>query len=72
MPGEAAAVSAVAVLLSKVFGFAVDADGFAQLSRENQLKFLARGLNEAIDKNDWPTVQALFNSYRQLKQETDA
>lgn len=70
MPGEAAAVSAVVALLSKVFGFAVDPDGYAALSRENQLKMLARAHNEAVDQGDWPTVQSINNEYRRLRQET--
>ncbi len=70
MPGEAAAVAAVTNLLSKVFGFVVDEDGYAKLSRENKLKFLMRGINEGIAKEDWPAVDALFFHYRELRAET--
>ena len=63
-------VGAVATLLSKVLGFAVDPTGYEQLSRENQLKILMRGMNESISKDDWPTCDLLFGQYRELKQRT--
>ena len=67
MPGD---VGAVAVLLSKIFGFAVDADGYEQLARENKLKLLYRGIDEAITKDDWATCDTLFQRLRDFKQQT--
>jgi hypothetical protein len=64
------AIAAVAELLSKVFGYAVDPNGYEQLSRENKLKFLARGINEAIAKEDWASCDLLFAQYRELRQQT--
>jgi hypothetical protein len=64
--GIAEAITEVAKLLSKAFGFAVDPDGFARLSRESQLKTIARGMDIAISKNDWATVDALFGQLDRL------
>lgn len=69
MPGEAAAVAAVAELLSRVFGWAVDPTGMEQLTLDNKLKLIMRGINEAIIKNDWPAADALFQQYRGLRRE---
>lgn len=63
-------VGAVAKLLSEVFGFVVDPDGYEQLTRENKLKFLTRGINECIHKDDWARVDTLFAQYRELRQQT--
>ena len=70
MPGELQAAGAIAELLSKVFGFVVDPDGLAQLSRANLLKYLMRGINEGIACADWASVDALFFHYRELRQPT--
>lgn len=64
------AIAAVAELLSKVFGYAVDPTGYEQLSRENKLKFLMRGVNAAIEQGDWEACDKLFAQYRELKQQT--
>lgn len=64
------AIAEVSKLLSKAFGFAVDADGFARMSRESQLKTIARGMDVAISKNDWATVDALFGALERLYNET--
>lgn len=63
-------VTAVAELLTKAFGFAVDANGYAELSRENKLKWIMRGVNDAIAKDDKPLADALFAEYRELYSET--
>ena len=63
-------VGAVAVLLTKVFGFVVDPDGYQQLTRENKLKLLMRGINNAISQNDWAACDALFSEYRELHAQT--
>ena len=70
MPGEAQAVTAVSVLLTRVLGFAIDQGGYEQLSRDNKLKMIGRGLNAAIEKNDWATCDLLFANYRELCRET--
>ena len=67
MPGD---VGAVATLLSKLFGFAVDPDGYEQLARENKLKLIQRGIDDAISKHDWIACDALFVKLRDLKQQT--
>lgn len=64
MPGD---VGLVAELLSQVFGWLVDPAGFEQLTLDNKLRLLMRGINEAISKNDWATVDALFAQYRELR-----
>ena len=69
MPGEAVAIAAVSELLSKVFGWAVDPTGLEQLTLDNQLKLIARGMNEAIAKADWDSADALFARYRELRRE---
>lgn len=65
-----AAIAGVTELLSKVFGFVVDADGYEQLKRENKLKLIQRGIDEAISKNDWARCDALFGELRTLRQQT--
>ena len=67
MPGD---IGLVAALLTRVFGFVVDKDGYAALTRERQLKFLMRAINDATEEGDWATVDALFAEYRLLKQQT--
>lgn len=63
------AIAEVSRLLSKIFGFVVDPTGLASLKRENLLKLLMRGVDEAISHNDWPTCDALLRQYEQLHQE---
>lgn len=63
-------ITAIATLLSKVFGFIVDADGYEQLARENKLKLIQRGINDAIANNDWASCDALFIRLRELRQQT--
>lgn len=69
MPGEALAIASVAELLSKVFGWAVDPTGLEQLTLDNKLKLIARGMNEAIATNDWVACDELFTRYRELRRE---
>jgi hypothetical protein len=69
MPGEAAAIAAVAELLSKLFGWAVDPTGMEQLTLDNKLKLIARGMDEAIAKGDWVACDELFARYRELRRE---
>lgn len=63
-------VTAVATLLSQVFGFVVDPDGYEQLARESKLKLIQRGIDEAIGKNDWATCDVLLGRLRDLRQQT--
>ena len=63
-------VGAVAKLLSEVFGFVVDPTGYEQLARENKLKLIQRGINEAISGNDWARCDALFADLRELRGQT--
>jgi hypothetical protein len=64
MPGD---VGLVAELLSKVFGWIVDPTGYEQLTLDNKLRIMMRGINEAMAKCDWATVDALFAEYRELR-----
>lgn len=63
-------VGLVAKLLSEVFGFIVDPDGYEQLTRDNKLKFLMRGINESLVKDDWVRCDRLFAEYRELRGQT--
>jgi hypothetical protein len=67
MPGD---VGLVAKLLGEIFGFVVEPTGYEQLSRENKLKMLMRGINECIKKDDWASADLLFAEYRELRQQT--
>ena len=62
-------VGLVAALLTKVFGFVVDPTGYEQMSREMQLRTLRKGLDSAIEDNDWTAVDLLLNEYRRLSLE---
>jgi hypothetical protein len=68
-PGD---VAAVANLLSQVFGWAVDPNGYERLTLDNKLTFLMRGINAAVSKSDWPVTDALFAEYRELRQQHTA
>ena len=59
-------VGAVAKLLSEIFGFVVDPTGYEQLTRENKLKILMRGINDSVAKSDWARADVLFGEYRGL------
>ena len=63
-------IGAVAALLTKAFGFAVDKTGYQQMSRERKLETLMEGINAAADTGDGPTCDALFSEYRRLRQTT--
>ena len=63
-------VGAVATLLSKVFGFVVDADGLATMKREHELEVIRAGIKVALDKNDWPSADLLFQRLRELSDAT--
>jgi len=59
-------IGAVATLLSKVFGFVVDADGLKTMKREHQLEVIHAGIKVALDKGDTDAVDQLFAQYREL------
>ena len=67
MPGD---VGLIAALLTKVFGYAVDADGWAAKRREDQLDDIHQGIQKALADSDYATVDALFNEYRELSRNT--
>lgn len=64
-----AAITAVSTLLTKVFGFAVDQTGLAQLKRENLLKLIMRGIDAELGKQkpDYANIDGLFLQYEQLR-----
>ena len=63
-------ITAIATLLTQAFDFAVDPNGFAELSRESKLKWIMRGMTDAIAKDNKPLADALFGHYRELYHET--
>jgi hypothetical protein len=63
MPGD---VGLVAALLSKVFGFVVDADGLAKMKREHQLEVVNAGIRVALDQHDYAAVDLLFEQLRRM------
>lgn len=65
MPGD---VGMIAGLLTQVFGWLVDPTGYEQLTLDNKLRLLMRGINEAVANNNWTAVDALFAEYRELRQ----
>ena len=67
MPGD---VGAVAMLLSKVFGFVVDPDGLATMKREHEIEVIHAGIKIALDKGDSDAVDLLFQRYRELSSST--
>ena len=67
MPGD---VGLVAALLTKIFGFVVDEDGLKKMSREKKLKWIQRGIDDALAAGDLDTMDALFAEYRLLRQQT--
>jgi hypothetical protein len=70
MTGIPDAITELLKLLNKVFGYVTDPTGWAQLTRDNQLKLIMRGCNESIAKNDWPTYDGLMGNYRELRQQS--
>lgn len=67
MPGD---VGLVAKLLSEVFGFIVNEDGYKEMSRERKLKWIARGIDDAIATNNMSAYDQLMSELRSLRQET--
>lgn len=63
-------VEAIAVLLTKVFGFAVGSKTYEEMTREKKLKTLSEGMDVAIDNGDAESADRLFNEYRELRRQT--
>lgn len=61
-----AAVTAVAELLSKVFGFVVDPDGLEQMQVEHEIEVIHAAIKVAQAKKDVAAVDALFVRFREL------
>ena len=61
-----AAIAAVATLLTKVFGFFVDPDQFAQMQLNHRIEVISAGVRIAISKKDYDAVDRLFTEYRLL------
>ena len=66
MPGVPEAISSVAELLTKAFGFAVDPGGYEQLSHASRLNMIRRGIDASLEKGDLATADLLFANYRDL------
>jgi len=60
------AIAAVATLLTKVFGFAVDPEGFSAMKVEHQIEVIHAGVKIAIAKQDYAAIDVLFEQYREL------
>jgi len=65
MPGD---VGAIAILLTKLLGYAVDPDGYSTWSRERKLARLMEGIDAAIYAHDESAADVLFSEYRALLQ----
>ena len=63
-------VGLIAKLLSEVFGFAVNEDGYKEMSRENKLKWIQRGVDDAIVNNNWAAYDQLLAELRSLRTQT--
>jgi hypothetical protein len=59
-------ITAVATLLSQIFGFAVDPDGFEGMKLEHQIEVIHAGIQVARSKGDTDALDALFERYREL------
>jgi hypothetical protein len=67
MPGD---IAAVAMLLTKLLGYAVDPGGYETWSRERKLSRLMEGIDAAIYAHDDSAADVLFAEYRVLLQIT--
>ena len=63
MPSD---VGLIAALLSQVFGWAVDPDGYEQMKVKHKLEVLNAGYHIAMDQGDLPTADLIFQRYREL------
>ena len=65
-------VTAIAILLSQVFGFVVDPDGLEQMKREHEIELLQAGIRIAAAEKNHAVVDALFVRFRMLSQKHTA
>ena len=66
IPGD---IGAVAMLLTKLLGYAVDPGGYESWSRERKLSRLMEGIDAAIYAHDESAADVLFAEYRALLQQ---
>ena len=59
-------ISAIATLLTKIFGFIVDPEGLKSMKLEHELEVIHAGIKIAISKQDYDAIDVLFNRYREL------
>jgi hypothetical protein len=69
MPGD---IGAVAILLTKILGYAVDDDGYASWSRDRKLTRLLEGIDGAIALHDESAIDILFGEYRRVSLEANS
>jgi hypothetical protein len=67
MIGDIGGIGAVADLLSKVFGFAVDPQGFERMRREHKITLINAAFKIAMDNHDDLSVDLLFAELRELR-----
>ena len=63
MPSD---VGLIAALLTKVFGWAVDPDGYAAMKLEHKLEVLHAAYRIAIDQRDFAAADLVFQRLREL------
>jgi hypothetical protein len=64
------AITAVAALLTKVFGFVVDPTGLGAMKLEHRIEVIHAGIKIAISKKDYDAINMLFDQYRELSKST--
>ena len=65
-------VTAVATLLSQVFGFVVDPTGLEQMKLEHEIELIHAGVKIAQAKHDTAAVDVLLGRYRELSKRLSA
>ena len=63
MPGD---IAAVAILLTKIFGFVVDPTGLKAMKREHELELIHAAHKIALDCGDTDAIDALYERLREL------
>jgi len=59
-------ITAIANLVAKAFGFAIDPDGFERMKLEHQVEVIHAAITVARANGDTDTLDALFDKYREL------
>ena len=67
MPSD---VGLIAALLSQVFGWAVDPDGYAKMKLEHKLEVLYAAHRIALDQRDFAGADRVFQQLRELSAAT--